>query len=415
MAPILARKERVLVILGGSRDQVAAVREAKRLGLATLVVDSNKNCLGFKISDYKLATSTRDPFSIGHKLKRFERLDRKIVGFFVQGTDIPQVGAFLSKKFDVLGLDESVANISVDKYKMKKFLKLNKLPVPEFLPINNYDDFERAPAYLGYPFILKPVDRSGARGVIKINNKGDINAKNFNCVHNQSISKRMIAEEFIAGAQFSTESIIIDGFSHTVIVAERNYEFIERYSPFIIENGGWSDNLLNRDQKINIENLLQQLTVSLGIQRGFIKGDLVIGANGIVIIEFALRVSGGDLAESLIPIGTGLNYLSLAIRNTIGDKISNSELLPQKSLCVANRYFFPEDGKLHFKKNKIKKVPDYVKKLEFWAKQGQICKMPTSHADRIGVFILVGSSRQDVKEKCSEIYSFFSPEFRKIN
>ena len=47
-----------------------------------------------------------------------------------------------------------------------------------------------------------------------------------------------MVEEFLEGQQYSTESIIMDEKNVTVGFAERNYEFLEELSPYIIENGG---------------------------------------------------------------------------------------------------------------------------------------------------------------------------------
>ena len=403
-------EERVLAILGGSLDQVASIREAKRLGLKTLVIDANEKCPGFKIADYKLSESTRNSDLILLKLRDFENLNRKIVGFFVQGTDIPQVGAILSKHFNIKSIDQEVAQISVDKFRMKEFLKANGISVPKFIRVDNFNDFKSAPAKLGFPFVLKPVDRSGARGVLRIVESEQINLENFALAFNESLSKRMIAEQYVPGPQFSTESIIINGRAHTLIIAERNYEFVEKYSPYILENGGWSDNLLTLEQQKEISELLQVLVDKLGIDRGVIKGDLVLGEQGAAIIEFALRASGGDLSESLIPLGTGLNYLSLAIRNTINEEILDSELVPRKQICVVNRYFFPSNGSIKLKPIDDNR-PGYLKKLEFWIPDESQCLLPKSHSDRVGVFIVTGGSRTEVHERCDEVYRLFAPSY----
>jgi len=407
---ILVLEERVLAILGGSLDQLASIKEAKNLGLKTLVIDANEDCPGFEIADYKLPVSTRNTSSILHELKDFQNQNRRLAGFFVQGTDIPQVGAILSNHFNIQSINQDLAQMSVDKFQMKKFLKAKNFPVPNFMQIENFSDFEDASTQLGFPFVLKPVDRSGARGVLKIVNASQVNSEHFQLALNESISKHMIAEQYIPGKQFSTESLIVDGLAHTLIIAERNYEFLEKYAPYILENGGWSDNLLSIDEQSEVKDLIQMLANKLAIDRGIIKGDLVLGKDGAVIIEFALRASGGDLSESLIPLGTGLNYLSLAIRNTIGDKILQSELVPNKILCVANRYFFPSNGTIKFKKNKTS-LPDYVKKFEFWVPDNSLCRAPKSHAERIGVFIVTGESRNEVYERCDSVYSLNEPDY----
>ena len=40
-----------------------------------------------------------------------------------------------------------------------------------------------------------------------------------------------MAERFLDGPQVSTESLVIDGVAHTVGLADRNYEHLERFAP----------------------------------------------------------------------------------------------------------------------------------------------------------------------------------------
>ena len=45
-------------------------------------------------------------------------------------------------------------------------------------------------------------------------------------------------EKYIEGPQLSTESIIINGKCYTIGFSDRNYEYLNKFSPYIIENGG---------------------------------------------------------------------------------------------------------------------------------------------------------------------------------
>ena len=47
-----------------------------------------------------------------------------------------------------------------------------------------------------------------------------------------------MVEEFLEGQQYSTESVMMDKKNITLGFSERNYEFLEEFSPYIIENGG---------------------------------------------------------------------------------------------------------------------------------------------------------------------------------
>ena len=59
----------------------------------------------------------------------------------------------------------------------------------------------------------------------------------------------LIVEEFLHGKQFSTEALIIDGKGYNLGFTDRNYEFIEKFNPFIIENGGDMPTSISSHQK----------------------------------------------------------------------------------------------------------------------------------------------------------------------
>ena len=52
-----------------------------------------------------------------------------------------------------------------------------------------------------------------------------------------SNKKKIILEEYLKGQQLSTESIISNYNVKTVGISDRNYEFLKRFEPNIIENG----------------------------------------------------------------------------------------------------------------------------------------------------------------------------------
>ena len=114
--------------------------------------------------------------------------------------------------------------------------------------------------------------------------------------------------------------------------------------PNIIENGGSypSKNLQYYDQ---INKFIKIISRSLKIKNGSIKGDIVIHNNNVYFIEVAVRLSGGDFSETMIPLSSSFdlirNSINLAIRNKIGQNDLNIKF---KDTYLANRYFFLKKG-----------------------------------------------------------------------
>ena len=124
-----------------------------------------------------------------------------------------------------------------------------------------------------------------------------------------------------------------------------------------------------------------------------------------MVIEIAARLSGGDFCESLVPLGTGVNYVKAAIQIAIGEDPDLDSLKPQFNRAVVNRYFFPSPGRLKGIEGEEKVLSrEWVRKLEFWYKAGEIVPPPISHAHRFGVFVAMGRDRQEVEERARWVY-----------
>ena len=50
----------------------------------------------------------------------------------------------------------------------------------------------------------------------------------------ESPTGRVMVEAFIAGPQVSTESVVVQGRTHTVGFSDRNYELLDRFAPYVI-------------------------------------------------------------------------------------------------------------------------------------------------------------------------------------
>jgi biotin carboxylase len=393
-----------LLLLGASSDQLFVIRTAKSMGLRVLTVDMNPKSPGFDISDDYAVISTRDIPSLKAFIDEYLRKGNKIVGVTVMGSDIPQVVAALGEYLDTPTISTESARLATEKYEMKCRLKACGIPIPWFSLVNSADSLKEIAKSRGYPLVIKPVDRSGSRGVFRLTEGCELNHL-FELSKSVSFSGKVMVEDYIPGLQISTESIMYRGRAHTPGFADRNYEKLELYKPHIIENGGWVPSIVTRAQREAVENLIERAASALGIHNGVVKGDVVLTDRGPMIIELAARLSGGDFSESLIPLGCGVNIVEAAINLAIGKEIDLDKLKPRWNKCVINRYFFPAPGRLvSIDGYKYVRNKPWVKKLEFFYKPGDIVESIKSHADRFGVFIVIGDTREEAVARSEWVY-----------
>lgn len=403
VGPTLTEKETVL-LLGASADQLFSIRTAQAMGLHVLAVDMNADSPGFAIADDHAVVSTRDIPALKHFVDDYQSRHGRISGVLVQGSDIPQIVCALAEHLGTPHIPLESALISTHKLLMKCRFRERGVPIPWFSTVESVEQLRAFVSERGYPLIIKPVDRSGARGVFYLDEESDLGSL-FAQSKALAFSGEVMVEEYLPGLQISTETIMCGGKAYTPGFADRNYEMLKTYAPNIIENGGWVPSCVTPAQRCAVESLVEQAGLALGVTDGVVKGDVVMTPDGPKMIEMATRLSGGDFSESLIPLGCGVNIVEAALYIAVGREPDLEKLRPQFDKGVVNRYFFPEPGRLL----RIEGVEDvhafpWVKKLEFWYRPGDIVPSVKSHADRFGVFIVVGETREEAEARAEQVY-----------
>ena len=399
-----------VVILGGGTDQLPAIRAAHEIGLNTIVFDRDGECAGRQLSTSFHHISSRDPAAICSALKSSVRMS-SIRGIFVMGTDIPHIAADIAQRLGVnYPIPLAAANLMTDKFLMKNHFIDHDIPAPSHREILSVDQL------LGLPdlnceregtFVLKPRNLSGARGVFLITPEmsKDTIVDCYREAAELSNGATLLLEEFVLGPQISSESLVYDGNVSTPGFALRNYEFLHRFSPNIIENGGIQPSTEHLYLLDAANSLIKKIADSLNIESGVIKGDLVFNVERrrLEVIEVALRLSGGNFCSDIIPISCGFDFVKNAMKIYTGE----SPIIPdffEFNNIVANRYFF-EDGEIGDMSCDINPIPEWVLLFEQTKKKGSFVKKIASHADRTGVFVVCAPSQDTLNKRVREVYS----------
>jgi biotin carboxylase len=247
--------------------------------------------------------------------------------------------------------------------------------------------------------VVKPPDSRGARGVIRLLPDMDAAAV-FAESAAQSPTGRVMVEQYLSGPQLSTESLVVDGRVHTIGLSDRNYEYLDRFAPYFIENGGDLPSRLSDPCLEKTRRLLERVAPALGIVDGVIKGDIVIVDGEPHIIEVAARLSGGYFCSHEIPLNTGVDFVGIAIDLALGRTIEPARLVPRFNQGVAQRYLFAAPGTVAALEGveEAGKLEGVVH-VELRVAVGEEIGAVRNHPSRAGVIIAVGDSRQQAIER----------------
>ena len=403
----------VLIALGGGIENVPVIQRAKALGHTVLVVDGRLAAPGMLTADVPVMASCYHTEQVlpalGYALKR-SGLEPD--GVICAGVDAPHVAAAIASAYRLPGLTPEAARLSVDKLAQKTALRAAGLPVPQFAELEEGGYLtlsSRNPDK-----VLKPVDSRGARGVqlLRFGRSQEFGAALAAAIKASSTGRVMV-EEYLPGPQLSTESIVVDGRVLFTAVALRNYDRLDEYAPYCIEDGFlepspehtlWEKNDLGwRLAKGRISDLLEKACSALGFYQssaGVVKGDLIISNGEPVILELAARLSGGFLC--LAHEWTyGVDFIGAAINMALGVPFS---LQPKPVGYCAQCYIFPKLADIGRRVMRVPLMHRVVGELPisfatFAVRPGDVLRPVTDHGARLGQVIATGNTPEKARAR----------------
>ncbi|MCF0189850.1 MAG: ATP-grasp domain-containing protein [Marinilabiliaceae bacterium] len=188
-------REKKILLLGGSAQQLVAIRAAKELGLYTILCDYLPDNPGQYEVDKFYQLSTTDVEAV-YKVAREERVN----GILAYASDPAALPAAIVA--DRLGLPTNpVTSVEIlgIKNKFRDFLEQQGFACPkhvDFHPSIPIEELKERVAHFHFPIIIKPTDSSGSKGVTKLDKDGDFE-KAISWADSYSRNKVLIAEEFI--------------------------------------------------------------------------------------------------------------------------------------------------------------------------------------------------------------------------
>ncbi len=334
----------LLIVSGGVEAADAALR-AKQMGLHVVVSDRDPGAPGFAHADSCLIADVYGPTETAAAAERYSRKIRKIDGVICVAADAPLTTAAVVERLGLPGISRRSAELACDKLAMKRRFSEAGVPIPWFSEVETPQALHRFAVERGRDLVIKPVDSRGSRGVQRVSHIEDL-TKAFLFARSHSPSERVMVEQYLDGPQISTESVVVEGRCYTPGFSDRNYEFLERYAPYFIENGGDLPSHLAPELQTKVKDVVARAAAALGVTNGTVKGDIVVHHGEAHVIELAARLSGGFFCTREIPLNTGVDFVGNAIKLALGESIDPADLEPKYLTPVIQRYAFPPAGRV---------------------------------------------------------------------
>jgi len=389
----MTHKNKHLLIIGAGVEACEGIKIAKSMGLKLIIVDGNPNAPGLEMADWRIIESTYHGQGILSKTQALINMGVSVDGVIAMCADVPLSVATVSNALGLAGLSLESAFLVSDKLAMKVKLQSEGIPIPRFADVSDKSILTEQASAIGFPLIIKPVDSRGARGVQLIDMASELDSA-WELAAKESPTSRVMLEEYLEGPQFSTETLVDRGHYYTLGFADRNYEWLPRTKPFIIENGGDAPTGVNANIKAEVIATVERAAEALGINQGVAKGDMVYTDQGAKVIEIAGRLSGGFFSTVQIPLATGVNFIEKAIKLALGEQLSDEDVSIKQQRAVAIRYLDLPSGKvIHIEGVSDASSEPGIEMLKIFIEPGSIIYPLAYHTQRTGFAIATADDK----------------------
>lgn len=325
-----------IMILGASILQLPAIEKAKDLGFSVVAVDMNPEAVGFQVPGIETEViSTIDIPAVLEAAKKHE-----IDGVMTLASDMPmRTVAVVAKELGLVGVSEDTALKATDKAVMRQCLKENGVPVPQFYRVSDEKEYVRAVATFTTPFVVKPADNSGSRGIVLVEDITDeeIVKKAYAYSRQYSRNGNVVVEEYMRGPEVSVETLSVDGVCHVIQITDK----LTTGAPHFVEMGHSQPTRHDPETAEKIRQVVIAANRAVGIQNGPSHTEVIVTAEGPKIVEIGARLGGDCITTHLVPLSTGVDMVENCIRIALGEA---PDLAPKFHKGSAIRYFEQQPG-----------------------------------------------------------------------
>lgn len=292
-----------IAIIGASYLQLPLIRKAKERGYETHVFAWAANDVGETYADFFY------PISIVEKEKILETCMRlNIDGICSIASDLASITVnYVANSMGLIGNSQECVRLTTNKYLMRECFAQHGDPSPNYYPVNSVDDIEALP--INYPVIVKPIDRSGSRGITKVAEPDGLKDA-IAAAFDVGFKKSALIEEFVSGKEYSVEYISWDG-NHTFLALTEKFT---TGVPNYIETGHLEPAPVNECVLLRIKAVIEHALDSLKIRYGASHSEVKVSESGeVTIIEIGGRMGGDNIGSTLVEESTGYDFVDAVI------------------------------------------------------------------------------------------------------
>lgn len=395
-----------ILILGATENQVPVIQQVESRGFVSVVVDNNPLNPGHQVASESYLLSTTDAKSLvclGRQLG--------IVGVVCHGSDPAALSAaVVASQLSLPGDSVEAVSLMQNKLTFRALQQSLGLPVPEFIEASDLRDLSDFLLRSPWGIILKPVDGSGSRGVIRVPLGGSRAFLEFALGRSssQSLSGRVIAEQLLPhpGIQMGGDVVFSGGTIQQAF-------FTTQYMANRGEGLAVTANLIptSFDSRFRASALDQLMTIvqNSGLRRGIYNFEFLEGADGLpLLIDFGAR-SGGGLYSELFARAFGVDTVALNVDLALGRHLSLIPRAEPSTPVLGLTLHSLVEGRF-VRVSISEELERLTVKKYLRVRPGDLVRAFTHSGERVGMLIATSPKRSELERIAENPYRHFHAE-----
>ncbi|HSJ82504.1 MAG TPA: ATP-grasp domain-containing protein [Acidimicrobiia bacterium] len=380
-----------LVLLPSTTYRAADfVRAAEGLGIDLVIASEQPP--PFDMGDRYLQVDCSDPDRAAESITRLG--DKAPLDGVVAADDAGVVIAAMAGS--TLGLranDPEAAAATRDKAKQRERMRKAEVPQPAFAVVPAGADGVELAATVGYPLVVKPLDRSAGQGVIRVDAEQHLGPALERARSIVGAEAPLIVEEYMKGDEVALEGIVRDGELTTLTIFDKPDA---GEGPYFPETILLTPTRLDEETQAECRRVAAAALAAIGISHGPVHVELKVEQRMVRVIEVAARSIGGLCSRSLNFGLLGTTLEALILRNAIG--MEKPELRRQPTASGVLMIPIPRSGRLVTVEglDEVRSLA-HVSAIDITATPGGLLQPPPEGDRYLGFVFARGGERDEVE------------------
>ncbi len=226
------------------------------------------------------------------------------------------IAATVGSSLGLAANDPAAAFATRDKAEMRRRLDSSEVPQPRFELLEEGDDPSELAAGIGYPVVVKPIDRSASQGVLRADDEEELDGaiSRIAEILGSDRTEPLLIEEYLPGVEVAVEGLISDGRLTVLSIFDK---------PDTPSGPAFPETILITPTRLPEERQQECIRIAelairgLGLTHGPVHIELKVGREEVRVIEVAARSIGGLCSRSLSFGLMDTTLESLILRNAM--------------------------------------------------------------------------------------------------